>query len=110
PGPAEGDTKPPTYSWVELSRDERKTLGLSNAHKEAGPTSHWGQVAAGREKGEPVVLTIDGVRSTDDSKRGLTTMLIYSRKCDNLRLPAAVREDKAFDYYVLLRNPISPDK
>ncbi|HEY1379130.1 MAG TPA: protein translocase subunit SecD, partial [Gemmataceae bacterium] len=94
-----------TYSWVELGRDERKSLGLSNGNKDAGATSHWGVVAAAREKGEPALLTIEGVRSIDESKSGLTTMLVYSR-------PTRTRErdEKLYDYFVLLRNPTSPDR
>jgi SecD/SecF fusion protein len=99
-----------TYSWVELSRDERKSLGLSNANKDAGPTSHWSLVAAGREKGEPVLLTIKDVQSVDKTITGQTTMLIYSRKTDNTRLSAQDRDEKQFDYFILLVNPSTPDK
>jgi SecD/SecF fusion protein len=101
-----------TYSWIELGRDERRSLGLNNeSGKNASPESHWAKVAAGREKGEPVLLTINGVRSVANTNdTGFTTMLIYSRKTENLRLPAAEREEKQFDYFILLRNPTSPDR
>ncbi len=108
--PADADDWLSTYSWVELGRDERKSLGLSNANKDAGATSHWGAVAAAREKGEAALLTIEGVQSIDRTKTGLTTMLVYSRKTENLRLSPAEREEKQYDYFVLLRNPTSPDK
>jgi SecD/SecF fusion protein len=110
--PADGEGWLSTYSWVELGRDERRTLGLSNVNKDAGLESNWGKVAAGREKGEPVVLTINGVTSSDSEGkfRGYTTMLIYSRKCENLRLPVSEQEEKQFEYFVLLRNPTAPDK
>ena len=93
-----------------MGREERRSRGLNNANKDAGPQSNWAKVAAGREKGEPVLLTISPVTSVDKSKQGLTTMLIYSRKCENLRLSLQEREEKQFDYFVLLRNPTEPDK
>jgi SecD/SecF fusion protein len=108
--PADAEGWLSTYSWVELGRDERASLQLSNMHKDDGPTSRWGTVAAGREKGEPVLITINGVTSVDKTKEGFTTMLVYSRKCENLRLSPAEREDKKYDYFVLLRNPTAPDK
>src|SRR5439155_6914159 len=35
--------------------------------------------------------------------------LIWSRKCENLRLSPQEREHKDFEYFILLRNPVSPD-
>ena len=108
--PKPGDDAEPwkfTYSWVELGKDERRTLGLSNASKDAGP--NWKKVADAREKGEAVVLLNDHVSSTDESKRGSTTSLIWSRKSENLQLSPAEREQKKFEYFILLRNPVSPD-
>src|SRR5581483_1571280 len=100
-----------TYSWVELGRDERRSLGLNNAAQaDTTANSRWAQVAAGREKGEPVLLRFDNVKSIDESKTGYTTMLVYSRKCENAHLSPTEREQKAFDYFVLLRNPAGPDK
>ena len=107
--PADAEGWLSTYSWVEIGRDERKSMGLNNANKDAGPTSNWAKVAAGREKGEPVLLTTN-VTSKDNNKQGFSTMLVYSRKCENLRLPLQEREDKQFDYFLLLRNPNPPDK
>jgi SecD/SecF fusion protein len=108
PRPADAEGWLSTYSWVEMSRDERNSMQLSNAYKDKA--GRWEEVAKGREKGEPVLITNSPVVSTDEKIRGLTTMLIYSRKCENLRLPLQEREDKQFDYFVLLRNPTSPDK
>jgi SecD/SecF fusion protein len=110
PRPEDAEGWLSTYSWVELSRDERESLQLSNRHKDDGPTSRWGTVAAARDKGEPVLLTINGVTSVNKDKEGFTTMLVYSRKCENVRLTAADRDDKKYDYFVLLRNPTAPDK
>jgi SecD/SecF fusion protein len=98
-----------TYSWVELGRDERRSLGLNNdAGRNPDPKSHWAQVAAGRDKGEAVLLTINDVQSVDKTKTGLTTMLVYSRKTENRQLSAVERDEKKFDYFVLLRNPNPP--
>lgn len=96
-----------SYSWFELSKDERRSLGLNNTAKETSP--NWKKVAEAREKGEAVVLLNDRVTSTDESKRGSTTMLIWSRKTENAQLSQAERDHKEFDYFILLRNPISPD-
>jgi SecD/SecF fusion protein len=95
-----------TYSWFELGKDERRSLGLSNAAKDS---ANWKKVDAARAKGEAVVLVNDHVTSSDDSKRGSTTMLVWSRKCDNLQLSPAERDRKQFEYFILLRNPVSPD-
>jgi SecD/SecF fusion protein len=111
PRPEDAEGWMSTYSWVELGRDERKSLGLSNdAGNNPTPEGHWSKVAAGRDKGEAVLITQNGVTSVDKSKEGFTTMLVYSRKCENLRLSPAEREDKKYDYFVLLRNPTAPDK
>lgn len=95
-----------TYSWFELGKDERRSLGLSNAAKESSPT--WKKVAEAREKGEAYLLLNDRVTSTDESKRGSTTMLLWSRKTENAQLTQSERDRKEFDYFILLRNPISP--
>ena len=58
-------------SWA--ATNERR-CNSATAHKDDGPTSNWGKVAAGRDKGEPVVLTINGVTSVDKTKQG-------SRRC-----------------------------
>ncbi len=108
PRPADAEGWLSTYSWVELGREERNSMQLSNAFKEKG--TRWNEVAKAREKGEPALITVSPVTSVDKNKQGLTTMLIYSRKCENLRLPLQEREDKQFDYFVLLRNPTAPDK
>ena len=76
-----------SYSWVELGKDERRTLGLSNASKGCRP--ELGESRRRREKGEPVVLLNDHVSSTDESKHGSTTSLVWSRKCENLQLRPA---------------------
>jgi SecD/SecF fusion protein len=96
-----------SYSWFELGKDERRALGLNNAAKTTHP--NWKKVADAREKGEAVVLLNDRVTSSDDSKRGSTTMLVWSRKCENLQLSPIERDRKEFEYFILLRNPVSPD-
>jgi SecD/SecF fusion protein len=107
--PADAEDWLSTYSWVELGRDERKSLGLSNANKGGNADTNWGKVAAARDKGEAVLLTIKGVTSVDKKKSGETSMLIFSRKTENDRLSQSDRDDKQFDYFVLLRDPTSPD-
>src|SRR5439155_13662913 len=79
----EGDKWEFTYSWVELKQDERESLELANKFAPSG--KNWMEAAAAREKGLPFVLTRPA-SSTDSNVRGSTTLLIYSRKCDNLRL------------------------
>jgi len=103
----EGDKWDYTYSWVELGQDERQSLGLSNKFGPSG--QEWQEAAKAREKGTPFVLTRSQA-STDGNVRGSTTVLVYSRKCDNLRLSPDERAKRQFDYFVLIRNPSSPDK
>src|SRR5262245_22279770 len=95
-----------TYSWFELGKDERRSLGLNNASKDS---PNWKKVEAARAKGEAVVLVNDRVTSSDDSKRGSTSMLIWSRKSENLQLSPADRDRKEYEYFILLRNPVSPE-
>ena len=77
-----------SYSWVELGRNERKTLGLSNSFK---GSQTWDAVAAARQKGEAIRLS---------------GFLIYSREIPPARqkqLPAK-DQDKRYEYFALTRN------
>jgi SecD/SecF fusion protein len=103
----EGEKWEFTYSWVELGSDERLNLELANKFGPAGQT--WQEAAKAREKGVPFVLTRPAA-STDSNVRGSTTLLIYSRKSENLRLTPDERAKRQFDFFVLIRNPVSPDR
>lgn len=84
-----------TYSWVELGRSERKSLGLDNAaEKDPGRSQRWQQAAAAREKGEALLLG-----------REEGSILLYSRKCQNSKLPDDERENKKYEYFLLVRDP-----
>jgi SecD/SecF fusion protein len=86
-----------TYSWVELSRSERKTIGLDNAARDdANPSSLWKLAEQARAKGQAFVAT---------TGLGPARCLLYSRRCESSRLSKEERHDKAFDYFVLVRDP-----
>jgi SecD/SecF fusion protein len=82
-----------TYSWVELGRSERQTLGLDNAAKD-DPTraSFWNTVAEARKKGETVPIAHMG------------GALLFSREYVVPRKPEADR-NKQFEYFLLTRDP-----
>ncbi len=83
-----------TYSWVELDRQERKTLGLDNAAEtQAEPGGLWMQARDAREKG----VTFRAP--------GLGGALLYSRKAQEIKMPAAEKERKKYEYFVLTRDP-----
>jgi SecD/SecF fusion protein len=77
-----------SYSWVEVGKEERKSLGLNNAAEES-PT--WKQAAEARAKGETMRILGD-------------QCLLYSRKVLNARLEDK-DANKRFEYFILTRNP-----
>jgi SecD/SecF fusion protein len=94
--PGKGDF---TYSWVELEREERHYLGLDNeAEKEPGRGGFWTQLAEARKNYKPV------------RAERLSGDLIFSRTCEDLKLPRAERDRKKYEYFVLTRNPQKDDK
>jgi SecD/SecF fusion protein len=106
PVPDDGTTDWPTtredvlgrasYEWVELGKQERENLGLSNRF-ENEPSELWLRMKDAREKNQVVV--VPG-----------TQILLYSRKCQNVKLPEKEREAKKYEYFVLTRLPeIDPD-
>jgi SecD/SecF fusion protein len=97
---------PPTYSWVEIGRQERATLQLNNASK---GTPRWQEVARARDQGLPHVIEYPAGGGRGEATKGSTSLMVWSRKTENLRLSPAEREEKAFDYFMLVRNPASPD-
>jgi SecD/SecF fusion protein len=79
-----------TYSWVEVGREERHDLGLDNAAKDDPlRQGEWQRVAKARNKTE----TISG------------GTLVYSRDCQDLKLPPQKRKEKAVEYFILVRDP-----
>jgi SecD/SecF fusion protein len=85
-----------SYAWVELGRQERESMGLSNRYEETGSGSFWAKVAEAREKNQVV------------EANGQT--LIYSRKCQNPKLPPREVELKKYEYFILTRLPeVDPD-
>jgi SecD/SecF fusion protein len=95
---------PARYRWVDLGRGERLQLGLSNAaSKEALPNSRWLKVAQARDRGE---AWVDDIIHYDTQGQPIpaTRMLVYSRACVNARLSAADRDEKKYEYFVLIRD------
>jgi SecD/SecF fusion protein len=90
-----------TYDWFELGPQERLSLNLDNA-AEYDPTRSflWKQVAAARAQHKPYLVDVPD-----------SNFLIFSRKCEDLKLPKKEREEKKYDYFVLTRgqprNPVT---
>ncbi len=82
-----------TYSWVELGRQERHSLGLHNDAK--GSSDLWKRAEEARNRGEALSLFGQG------------EVLLYSRPSVNQRLSEDERKDKAIEYFLLTRNPPS---
>jgi preprotein translocase subunit SecD len=81
-----------SYSWVELGASERKTCNLDNAaEKDPKRQEDWSIAARARQTGEAVLLDDLG--------------LIYSRDCQDQRLPEETRSSKKYEYFVLCRDP-----
>jgi SecD/SecF fusion protein len=79
-----------TYKWIELGRQERHTLHLSNAEEQKEGDTPWQQVAKAREKGTTFPLGDN---------------LLWTRPVSNpSRLPLKDR-DKKYEYFLLTRDP-----
>jgi SecD/SecF fusion protein len=97
-----------TYSWVEVGPNYRWEKGLANPRDKAGNLIDWKkepipnlpqyarfkEAAEARERGD--LLDMDGT-------------LMYSRAVKNPRLAEKDRE-KGYEYFLLTRDPESPDK
>jgi SecD/SecF fusion protein len=80
------------YSWVELGKQERQTLGLNN---DASTTDfRWKQAADARQANKTFTTPAD---SGD--------FLVYSRESVNNRLTPEERKAKQVEYFVLVRDP-----
>lgn len=90
-----------TYSWVELGRLERQSLGLSNVMEgKAEPGSNWKRVEDARNKGEPLTLQMNPREDPVGAE-----VLIYSRKVVNEASLAEKDRGKRYEYFVLTRDP-----
>src|SRR5439155_15997198 len=84
------------YKWVELGRQERHTMHLSNDEEKKEGNTRWRQIADAREKGLPYRMP-DGT--------GQSETLLWSRAVSNpSRLPLKDR-DKKYEYFFLTRDP-----
>lgn len=82
------------YRWVELGKQERKTLGLDNAsEKTATAGTTWHIVAADREAKKTSILS------------GFGRTVLFSRRCQRTDLTEAERQRKKYEYYLLCREP-----
>src|SRR5262249_42895654 len=100
-GPEEGGTFPVTlrgkrslhaYAWVEIGRPELHSLHLNNqAEKEPRWQAEWKYVAAAREKGEAVTMSLG--------------TLLYSRKVPDRGRPDPRDREKKYEYFFLTRKP-----
>jgi SecD/SecF fusion protein len=82
-----------SYSWIELDKQERKNLGLSNTEENNPANSFWKQVAEARKNHKAIpVARLNGA-------------LLYSRDCQDLKLPREERLKKKYEYFILTRDP-----
>ena len=114
PVPEKGDTFATelghyTYAWVEIAPSERISLHLTPPPVNArypgrgmeafeSAKKFREQVASAREQGDPLEL--------EDMAGGL----LYGRPCQDTNLSAEEREQKGWDYFLLLRNPDGEDE
>lgn len=89
------------YSWVELGRLERNTLGLSNSMEgKAEPGSLWQRAEKARSDGEAITYLMNPREDPPDAG-----VLLYSRKVQNeIALPDKDR-GKRYEYFILTRDP-----
>jgi preprotein translocase subunit SecD len=82
------------YSWVEVGKVGRQSLGLTGAAADDSARSElWKLAAAARERREPLVVDT------------LNQAVLFSRKCADQHLSAEDRRAKAVDYFLLTRDP-----
>jgi SecD/SecF fusion protein len=105
PRPANGEAFPVklstgtykySYSWVELGRLERATIGVSNPLPGHEPGERWKLFESYRTRGEPLLLPMGSANS-----------LFYSRKIEKEAVGSLPKKekDKEIEYYVLTRDP-----
>ena len=93
------------YVWAEMGKEERESLGLSNAYAVNPPRDNkqrqrlWLFPEVARDRSKPYLYRDGGGVDAGAS----VSMLIWSRECKNERITTKEREDKKFDYYVLTR-------
>src|SRR5262249_30186718 len=80
------------YSWVEMGKEERRSLGLSNDAASQPGTTQWSLAAEARAKNQPLLLPAHG------------QILLYSRNFESLT-PRDDERDKKYEYFLLLRDP-----
>jgi len=94
----------PSYSWVELSKTERREMGLANRFEsEDGEAKDknkddalWKAVAEARKNNRPYRFE----RRYENTE---TTYLLCSRDCLNLNLSPEMRKEKKYEYFILTR-------
>ncbi len=103
---SESDPNKYSYTWVELERTERQSLGLSNRSAGSGL---WQEMATARKDGK---IAVHKMPITDSSKgrSGQGSLVLYSRNCVNEKLTEEDRAKKQIEYYMLLRDPLKDDR
>lgn len=108
---------PHSYTWVELGKAMRHSLGLGADATKAAIAAAAGEkrkpdevslavaLAMGRAEGKPLYVRTSKHVDRDDGRSGEGTTVLYSRETISDRLPAKEREQKAVDYFMLLRDP-----
>lgn len=101
---ARGLTSTVSYSWVELSANQRRSYHLDNAAKgDLWRDLAWKEAFAHR--GQAVKLPEGIPRAPEQRFLLLQGALFYSRTCEDCNLPEQDRREKEVDYFVLARDP-----
>jgi SecD/SecF fusion protein len=96
---ARGQKSTVSYSWVELSEAERRSLNLDNAARDdPRRDAAWKEAFAHRGKARQLPETHEGALMMQGA-------LFYSRACKDGNLPEEERRKKDVDYFVLARDP-----
>jgi len=94
--------RPARYAWIELSRSERKDMGILNSNEletdNAKQSQLWRELRDARANHEVLKYTM---RDSKGAPRG--TILLFSREAMNVNQPEKLRGEKKYEYFVLTR-------
>lgn len=122
-----------SYNWVELDKAERLSLGLTSTQLatlmqlpaeqkqtifknfDAGKLSPQEVreylpliLARARDEGKVVIAPFT-IKDSKKNRDGTSSMVFFSRATTNEQIPADERFKKAFDYFILLRDPVKDE-
>jgi SecD/SecF fusion protein len=103
---SESDPNKYSYTWVELERTERQSLGLSN--RNAG-SPLWNELAKARTDSK-IFVHKTPITDSEKGRSGQASFVFFSRPCVSEKLTEEERAKKQIEYFVLLRDPLKDDR